>query len=99
MNVAHAIAAETIGGRLWFYTNYHCNLACRYCLTESEPSAPHRILSEATIGAAADEAVTLGFTAFGVTGGEPFMVPAMPRILELLASRLPTVVLTNGTLF
>ncbi len=99
MNVAEAIAAETVGGRLWFYSNYHCNLACRYCLTESKPDAPRRILSEEHIVAAADEAVTLGFTAFGVTGGEPFMLPAMPRILSLLASRLPTVVLTNGTLF
>ena len=99
MSVAEAIAAETVGGRLWFYTNYHCNLACRYCLTESKPDAPRRILSEEKIVAAADEAVALGFTAFGVTGGEPFMLPALPRILGYLARRLPTVVLTNGTLF
>ncbi len=32
-----AIAAGTIGSRLWFYTNYHCNLACSYCLTGSSP--------------------------------------------------------------
>ena len=99
MNVAEAIATEALGGRLWFYTNYHCNLACRYCLTESKPDAPRRILSEESIVEAADEAVALGFTAFGVTGGEPFMLPAMPRILRHLATRLPTVVLTNGTLF
>ena len=99
MNVAEAIAAETVGGRLWFYTNYHCNLACRYCLTESKPDATRRILDEESIATAADEAVALGFTSFGVTGGEPFMLPAMPRILRHLASRLPTVVLTNGTLF
>jgi sulfatase maturation enzyme AslB (radical SAM superfamily) len=24
-------------GRLWLYANYHCNLACRYCLTDSAP--------------------------------------------------------------
>jgi MoaA/NifB/PqqE/SkfB family radical SAM enzyme len=99
MNVAEAIAAETIGGRLWFYSNYHCNLACGYCLTESKPSAARRILNEDYFARAADAAVALGFTAFGVTGGEPFLLPAMPRILSHLASRLPTVVLTNGTLF
>ena len=99
MSIGEAIAAEALGGRLWFYTNYHCNLACRYCLTESKPDAPRRILREESIIEAADEAVALGFTAFGVTGGEPFMLPAMPRILRYLATRLPTVVLTNGTLF
>lgn len=87
------------GGRLWFYTNYHCNLACRYCLTESRPDAPRRVLDADAIVAAADEAVVLGFTAFGVTGGEPFLRPDMPALLARLGSLLPTVVLTNGTLF
>jgi len=87
------------GGRLWFYTNYHCNLACRYCLTESRPDAPRRVLDADAIVAAAGEAVTLGFTAFGVTGGEPFLRPDMPSLLAHLGSLLPTVVLTNGTLF
>ncbi len=86
-------------GRLWFYTNYHCNLACRYCLTESRPDAPRRTLDADAIVAAAGEAVTLGFTAFGVTGGEPFLRPDMPSLLAHLGSLLPTVVLTNGTLF
>lgn len=98
MNVNEAVAAGTFGGRLWFYTNYHCNLSCRYCLTESKPDAARRILDEESIIAAADEALTLGFTGFGVTGGEPFLLPSMPRLLRELASRLPTVVLTNGTL-
>lgn len=86
-------------GRLWFYTNYHCNLACRYCLTESRPDAPRRVLATDTIVAAAEEAVALGFEAFGVTGGEPFLRPDMPSLLAHLGSMLPTVVLTNGTLF
>ncbi|MGH7729079.1 MAG: radical SAM protein [Vulcanimicrobiaceae bacterium] len=86
-------------GRLWFYTNYHCNLACRYCLTESRPDAPRRLLDASTIDALAGEAVALGFTSFGVTGGEPFLRPDIPAILESLGRRAPTVVLTNGTLF
>ncbi|GAC1419769.1 MAG: hypothetical protein NVSMB5_11870 [Candidatus Velthaea sp.] len=86
-------------GRMWFYTNYHCNLACRYCLTESGPSAPPRELPLEAIVAAADEAVAAGFSAFGVTGGEPFMRPDMVEIATELGRRLPTVILTNGTLF
>ncbi len=27
----------TVSGRLWLYSNYHCKLACAYCLTESAP--------------------------------------------------------------
>lgn len=99
MTVAAAVERQTIGGRLWFYTNYHCNLACRYCLTESKPNAPRRELDRATIEQLAAEAVELGFASFGVTGGEPFLRPDMVAVATALARRLPTVVLTNGTLF
>lgn len=90
---------SVLDGRLWFYTNYHCNLACSYCLTESQPAAPRRLLERSTIEALAADAGALGFRSFGVTGGEPFVRPDMPEILETLGRRLPTVVLTNGTLF
>lgn len=99
MIASEAIASGAIGGRLWFYTNFHCNLTCRYCLTESRPGAPRRLLDGSTILRIADEAVALGFRAFGVTGGEPFLRPDMPDLLCELGRRLPTVVLTNGTLF
>jgi MoaA/NifB/PqqE/SkfB family radical SAM enzyme len=49
--------------------------------------------------AAADEAVRLGYRALGVTDGEPFLVLGMPELLGGLAARLPTLVLTNATLF
>ncbi len=97
--VSDAIGAETIGERVWFYTNYQCNLACRYCLTSSSPHVPKRELDSATILALADDAVRLGFGAFGVTGGEPFVRRDMPELVAALARRLPVVVLTNGTLF
>ncbi len=97
--IAKAIANGTIGERVWFYSNYHCNLACRYCLTSSSPAVPKRELDAATIRALADDAVRLGFRSFGVTGGEPFLRRDMPELVAALATRLPVVVLTNGTLF
>ena len=42
--VAEAIEAGVLGDRLWFYANYHCNLECSYCLTESGPNVPRRLL-------------------------------------------------------
>jgi MoaA/NifB/PqqE/SkfB family radical SAM enzyme len=48
---------------------------------------------------AARQAAELGFTDLGVTGGEPFLRPKMPETLTRLGEILPTVVLTNATLF
>ena len=45
------------------------------------------------------QAKQLGFTHLGVTGGETFLQPDMPEILARLADLLPTVALTNATLF
>jgi MoaA/NifB/PqqE/SkfB family radical SAM enzyme len=97
--IAEAIDAGTVGGRLWFYANYHCNLQCTYCLTESGPLVPRRELAADAILARGREAQALGFTAFGVTGGEPFIRDDMPGLVAELGRRLPTVVLSNGTLF
>jgi MoaA/NifB/PqqE/SkfB family radical SAM enzyme len=86
-------------GRLWFYANYHCNLTCRYCLTESAPNSARRILPAERMVATARQAAGIGFTDLGVTGGEPFLRSDMPETLARLAEFLPTVVLTNATLF
>jgi len=96
---AEAVAAGTIGGRLWFYANYHCNLTCTYCLTESSPNAERRVLDAETIRNVADAAVAQGVTSFGVTGGEPFLRPDMIDVVLMLAERLPVLVLSNATLF
>lgn len=97
--IADGIGRGEIGGRLWFYSNYHCNLRCTYCLTESAPTVSRRELGHEEILARAGEATELGFTGFGVTGGEPFLLDYMPKLLATLGSALPTVVLSNATAF
>jgi MoaA/NifB/PqqE/SkfB family radical SAM enzyme len=95
--VAEAVRDGVLPGRVWLYANYHCNLACDYCLTESFPKAARRELGQARMIALAAEARALGFTALGVTGGEPFLLPYLPELLVELASILPLVCLSNGT--
>nr|MBA3748981.1 radical SAM protein [Solirubrobacterales bacterium] len=97
--VADAIADGGMGGRLWLYSNYHCNLSCSYCLTESSPGVRRRVLDAAAILARAREARELGFTGVGITGGEPFLLAWMPALLAELAEILPVIVLSNATLF
>ena len=97
--VAAAIQDGTLPGRLWLYANYHCNLTCAYCLTESGPKVARRELGRERTLALAQEAAELGFTALGLTGGEPFLLPYLPELLAELAGILPIVCLSNGTMF
>jgi MoaA/NifB/PqqE/SkfB family radical SAM enzyme len=97
--VAQAVADGVIGGRLWLYSNYHCNLTCSYCLTESAPGVTRRQLPVERLPEIAVEARRTGFTSLGVTGGEPFLVAGLARALAAMAAELPTLVLSNGTLF
>lgn len=97
--IADAIAAGSLPGRVWMYTNYHCNLACSYCLTESSPRSERRQLEPAMMVEVAAQARDLGFTGLGVTGGEPFLLPWLPETIVAMATHLPVVLLTNGTLF
>jgi len=97
--VAEAIAEGRVGERLWLYPNYHCNLRCTYCLTESGPSVARRLLGPETIVERVREARALGFTGVGITGGEPFLLDWMPELLIELAEILPVIVLSNATLF
>ncbi len=97
--IASAVAEGRLPGRVWFYSTYACNLACTYCLTESAPGVPRRALAGEMMVELAAQAAELGFTDLGVTGGEPFLSPGLPAVLARMAVLLPTVVLTNGTLF
>lgn len=97
--VSDAVAAGRLPGRVWMYADYHCNLACTYCLTESAPKSPHRIIGQERMRQIALEAAELGFTDLGVTGGEPFLLRWLPETLAEMSESLPVLVLTNGTMF
>ena len=98
--VAEGIAEGRMGERLWLYATYHCNLACSYCLTESSPQiADRRHLDRAAMLEAVHQAQELGLTCVGITGGETFMVPWLPEALAEIGQIMPTIVLTNATLF
>ena len=97
--VSDAVAEGLIGGRLWLYSNYHCNLECAYCLTESGPRVVRREIPVKRLGDLAQEAAQLGFPSLGLTGGEPFLSPGLADALPAMARQLPTLVLSNGTLF
>lgn len=98
-SVAEAVGGGVLPGRMWLYSNYQCNLTCSYCLTESAPGVRRRELTPDVMVELAEQAAALGFRALGVTGGEPFLIPDMARTLARLGEILPTVGLTNGTLF
>lgn len=97
--IAPAVREGVLPGRVWMYANYHCNLACTYCLTESAPRVPRRELPGEAMVDVAEQAAELGFTDLGVTGGEIFVRRDMPELLARMAGTLPVVALTNGTLF
>jgi len=97
--LADALRSGRLSDRVWLYSNYHCNLRCTYCLTESAPAVPRRELGGERMVALGREARELGFGALGVTGGEPFLLEYMPALVGRLADELPTLVLSNGTVF
>jgi sulfatase maturation enzyme AslB (radical SAM superfamily) len=94
------IAPDRIpGARLWLYTNFHCNLHCDYCCVASSPRAPRRELGAERIARLVAEAADWGANEIFLTGGEPFLLPDIDRIVRDCTRRLPTVLLTNGMLF
>ena len=85
--------------RLWIYSNFHCNLACDYCVVASSPTARKRSIGLERFRELVDEAVDEGFTELYLTGGEPFVEPDIVAMLEYASERLPTICLTNAMLF
>jgi pyruvate-formate lyase-activating enzyme/TusA-related sulfurtransferase len=96
---ANAEADRPVGSRLWLYTNFDCNLQCDYCCVRSSPKAPRRALGLDRVQRIAIEATELGVSEIFVTGGEPFMLADIGKIVAACAAAAPTTVLTNGMLF
>jgi pyruvate-formate lyase-activating enzyme len=98
-SLADVPADRRPGARLWLYTNFDCNLACDYCCSRSSPRAPRRALGVDTIERLAGEAADAGVREVFLTGGEPFLLPDLDRIVTACTARLPTTLLTNGMLW
>ena len=85
---------------LWFNTGTLCNLTCRNCYIESSPVNDSLVyLSAPEVVSYLDEIERdgLGTEEVGFTGGEPFMNPAFPTMLEeALRRRYRVLVLTNA---
>jgi uncharacterized Fe-S cluster-containing radical SAM superfamily protein len=85
---------------LWFNTGTLCNLTCRNCYIESSPTNDSLVyLSAAEVSEYLDEIdrAGLGTEEIGFTGGEPFMNPAFPGMLEVALRRgFRVLVLTNA---
>src|SRR5260370_33658180 len=85
---------------LWFNTGTLCNLACHHCYIESSPRNDRLVyLSAAEVAEYLDEIerLHLGTGLIGFTGGEPFMNPELPAMLEAALPRgLHALVPTNA---
>jgi len=97
--VVELFGTDLFPARLWVYSNFHCNLACDYCVVASSPQARRRQIDPGRFRALVDEAVDEGFEELYLTGGEPFIHPDIVDLVEYAAARLDTVVLTNAMLF
>lgn len=85
---------------LWFNTGTLCNLSCLNCYIESSPRNDRLVyLTRAEVVFYLDEIARdrLPTHLIGFTGGEPFMNPDMPGILDEVLSRgFEALVLTNA---
>jgi uncharacterized Fe-S cluster-containing radical SAM superfamily protein len=85
---------------LWFNTGTLCNLTCKNCYIESSPKNDRLVyLNTAEVAAYLDEIERdrLGTELIGFTGGEPFMNPDLPAMLDEALSRgFRAIVLTNA---
>jgi MoaA/NifB/PqqE/SkfB family radical SAM enzyme len=82
---------------LWFHTGTACNLECPFCLEGSKPG--DRRLDRVTfadVKPLIEEAAALGVKQLSFTGGEPFIIKDMIRILDYALELAPCLVLTNG---
>lgn len=77
-----------------------CNLRCSHCFISCAPENDTlEFLTLEDVLGWLEIARPLGVKEYYVTGGEPFMHPELPRMLEAILRYGPATVLTNGTLF
>ena len=85
---------------LWFNTGTLCNLTCGHCYIESSPKNDRLVYLTATeVAEYLDEIAASGLPTrlIGFTGGEPFMNPELPAMLQDALSRgFDALVLTNA---
>src|SRR6201987_1447584 len=85
---------------LWFNTGTLCNLTCHHCYIESSPKNDRLVslrAAEVTEYLHAIESGSFAPSLIGFTGGEPFMNPELPAMLDDVLSRdLRALVLTNA---
>ncbi len=98
VDVQETSEAPAFPWKLWIYTNYDCNLRCRYCVAKSSPNAPRRAIGLGNVQRLVDESTQLGFVHAFFTGGEPFLLPDIHEMLAYSAARIQTTVLTNAML-
>jgi sulfatase maturation enzyme AslB (radical SAM superfamily) len=96
LSMACSMAPEVLE-RIWFYTNFDCNMSCRYCVAMLPRGVMRPRLELSTFRRLVDQAKELGFRHLGLTGGEPFMHPGIVDMVDFAASRIDTVVLTNAS--
>lgn len=83
---------------LWVNTGTLCNVECAHCYIESSPSNDRLVyLTVKELEPFLDEASTMGAGEIGFTGGEPFMNPDAPAMIEAsLVRGFSVLVLTNA---
>jgi MoaA/NifB/PqqE/SkfB family radical SAM enzyme len=86
---------------LWFQVaGTLCNLRCNHCFISCSPeNHTLDLMSFDQVLPYLEEADHLGVKEFYFTGGEPFINPDLPKILEATLRIGPATVLTNATLF
>jgi MoaA/NifB/PqqE/SkfB family radical SAM enzyme len=76
-----------------------CNLVCRHCYLEASPAGKSLLPGDLVLRCL-EETDRLGIATVYLSGGEPFLHPAIEEILEEIGGRqdLNLVISTNGTL-
>src|SRR5262245_13358594 len=101
--VTHEVRASVALRRLetlWINTGTLCNITCRNCYIESNPSNDRLVYITAAEAAAYLDEIEqdgLGTREIGFTGGEPFMNPQLLDMLgDALARGFEVLLLTNA---